>query len=89
MLPFSCLPAMLDSEACWVNVKVIGASQVGQLIQSKGGVVTAEQLAPFLDVTPDDLEKVDGYTNESYVVRHYPQHTVSPQRAVCWFAIKV
>ncbi|CAL8466800.1 g6336 [Coccomyxa elongata] len=41
---------------------------VGQLIQSKGGVVTAEQLAPFLDVTPDDLEKVDGYTNESYVV---------------------
>jgi len=46
----------------------VGFLQVGQLIQSKGGVVTAEQLAPFLDVSPDDLEKVDGYTNESYVV---------------------
>lgn len=34
-------------------------------------MVTAEQLAPFLDVTTDDLEKVDGYTNESYVVRHF------------------
>lgn len=42
---------------------------MGQLIQSRGGVVTAEQLAPFMDVTPEDVEKVDGYTNESYVVR--------------------
>lgn len=43
---------------------------MGQLIQSRGGVVTAEQLAPFMDVTPEDVEKVDGYTNESYVVRY-------------------
>ena len=48
----------------------LGTWQVGQLIQSKGGVVTAEQLAPFMDLTPDDLEKIDGYTNESYMVRH-------------------
>ena len=53
-----------------------GVWQVGQLIQSRGGVVTAEQLAPFMDVTPEDLEKVDGYTNESYVVRHtLPWHS--------------
>lgn len=42
--------------------------QVGQYIQSKGGVVTAEQLAPYLDVTPEDMEKVEGFTNEAYVV---------------------
>ena len=42
--------------------------QVGQYIVSKGGAVTAEQLAPYLDVQLDDLERVDGQVNESFVV---------------------
>ena len=45
--------------------------QVGQYIVSKGGAVTAEQLAPYLDVQLDDLERVDGQVNESFVVRCY------------------
>ena len=44
------------------------ALQVGQYIVSKGGAVTAEQLAPYLDVQLDDLERVDGQVNESFVV---------------------
>ena len=44
------------------------ALQVGQYIVSKGGAVTAEQLAPYLDVQLDDLERVDGQINESFVV---------------------
>ncbi len=43
--------------------------QAGQFIQSKGGVVTAEQLAPYLDVTPDAMERMDGSVSESYMVR--------------------
>ena len=35
---------------------------------SKGGAVTAEQLAPYLDVQLADLERVDGEVNESFVV---------------------
>ncbi|EIE26497.1 hypothetical protein COCSUDRAFT_46111 [Coccomyxa subellipsoidea C-169] len=53
-------PNLVHDEQRW--------KMVGQLIQSKGGVVTAEQLAPFMDLSPDDLEKIDGYTNESYMV---------------------
>ena len=30
--------------------------------------MTAEQLAPYLDVQPDDLERVDGQVNEDFVV---------------------
>ena len=30
--------------------------------------MTAEQLAPYLDVTPDALERVDGSVSESYMV---------------------
>ena len=47
----------------------VPALQVGQYIVSKGGAVTAEQLAPYLDVQLDDLERVDGQVNESFVVR--------------------
>ena len=46
----------------------VPALQVGQYIVSKGGAVTAEQLAPYLDVQLDDLERVDGQINESFVV---------------------
>ncbi len=35
---------------------------------SKGGAVTAEQLAPYLDVQMADLERVDGQVNEDFVV---------------------
>ena len=35
---------------------------------SKGGAVTAEQLAPYLDVRTADLERVDGQVNEDFVV---------------------
>lgn len=31
-------------------------SQIGQYISSNGGVVTAEELAPFLDVPPPSEE---------------------------------
>ena len=30
--------------------------------------MTAEQLAPYLDVQPGDLERVDGQVNEDFVV---------------------
>ena len=42
--------------------------QVGEYIMSKGGAVTAEQLAPYLDVQMADLERVDGQVNEDFVV---------------------
>lgn len=35
---------------------------------SKGGAVTAEQLAPYMDVQTADLERVDGQVNEDFVV---------------------
>ncbi|CAL5227405.1 g10362 [Coccomyxa viridis] len=41
---------------------------VGEYIMSKGGAVTAEQLAPYLDVQMADLERVDGQVNEDFVV---------------------
>jgi len=43
--------------------------QVGEYITSKGGAVTAEQLAPYLDVKTADLERVDGQVNEDFVVK--------------------
>ena len=43
--------------------------QVGEYITSKGGAVTAEQLAPYLDVQTADLERVDGQVNEDFVVK--------------------
>lgn len=35
---------------------------------SMGGAVTAEQIAPYLDVQPGYLERVDGQVNEDFVV---------------------
>ena len=46
----------------------MGLPQVGEYIMSKGGAVTAEQLAPYLDVQMADLERVDGQVNEDFVV---------------------
>ncbi|CAK0755565.1 hypothetical protein CVIRNUC_002384 [Coccomyxa viridis] len=52
---------------------------VGQYIVSKGGAVTAEQLAPYLDVQLDDLERVDGQINESFVVPALVQFEGHPE----------
>ncbi|KAK9822249.1 hypothetical protein WJX81_006259 [Elliptochloris bilobata] len=45
-------------------------AMVGQLIQSRGGVVAAEDLAPFLDVTPEALaaSREGAFVDEGYVV---------------------
>ncbi len=48
--------------------------QVGEFIMSKGGAVTAEQLAPYLDVQPGDLERIDGQVNEDFVVSSCLMH---------------
>ena len=50
--------------------------QVGRYIQSKGGVVTAEELAPFLD--PPEKSK-DGDIDESYVVPALVRFGGSPE----------
>ena len=48
----------------------VGGVQVGQYIQSRGGVVAAEELAPFLDVTPEALAaaREGAFVDEGYVV---------------------
>jgi hypothetical protein len=60
--------------------------QAGQYIQSRGGVVTAEQLAPYLDVTPESLERVDGSVSEAYMVHstagHHCCHACLPCNSV-------
>ena len=45
-------------------------AMVGQLIQSRGGVVAAEELAPYLDVTPEALaaSREGAFVDEGYVV---------------------
>lgn len=57
--------------------------QAGQYIQSRGGVVTAEQLAPYLDVTPADLERVDNTVSEAYMVRDRVLAPLNTNRR-CW-----
>lgn len=45
--------------------------QLGRYIQSRGGVVTAEEMAPFLDVTPAEIEEEQRFgrvANESFVL---------------------
>ena len=52
--------------------------QVGNYIQHKGGVVTAEELAPYLDVPPGkDLEST--VVDESYVVPALVRFGGSPE----------
>ena len=53
------------------------AAQVGQFIQSKGGVVTAEELAPFLD--PPERNKEDGAVEEDFVVPALVRFGGSPE----------
>lgn len=45
-------------------------AMVGQLIQARGGVVAAEELAPYLDVTPAALAaaREGAFVDEGYVV---------------------
>ena len=50
--------------------------QVGRYIQSKGGVVTAEELAPFLD--PPEKSR-DGDIDESYIVPALVRFGGSPE----------
>ena len=42
--------------------------QVGNYIQYKGGVVTAEELAPYLDVPPAGKDADSIVVDESYIV---------------------
>ena len=42
--------------------------QIGNYIQYKGGVVTAEELAPYLDVPPAGKDADSIVVDESYVV---------------------
>lgn len=43
--------------------------QIGQYISSNGGVVTAEELAPFLDVPPLDPDKVHFYSGNYIMLK--------------------
>lgn len=52
--------------------------QVGQYIQYKGGVVTAEELAPFLDV-PADTSSSDNMVDEGFVVPALVRFGGSPE----------
>lgn len=42
--------------------------QIGNYIQHKGGVVTAEELAPYLDVPPAGKDADSIVVDESYIV---------------------
>ena len=53
--------------------------QVGNYIQHKGGVVTAEELAPFLDVPPAGKDPESIVVDESYVVPALVRFGGSPE----------
>ena len=53
--------------------------QVGNYIQHKGGVVTAEELAPFLDVRPAGKDADSIVVDESYVVPALVRFGGSPE----------
>jgi hypothetical protein len=58
---------------CWQQVELLRVVMLsGMLIQSKGGVVTAEEMAPFLDPPASALAAVDNpdglYRDESWVL---------------------
>eukprot|EP00884_Botryococcus_braunii_P020460 jgi/Botrbrau1/7098/Bobra.0165s0120.2 len=52
---------------------------VGQYIKYKGGVVTAEELAPFLDVPADNLSRNDIMVDEGFVVPALVRFGGSPE----------
>lgn len=67
---------------CWVRVShTAGGAQVGQYIQSRGGVVAAEELAPFLDVTPEALAaaREGAFVDEAYVVPSLVRFSGQPE----------
>lgn len=53
--------------------------QVGQYIQHKGGVVTAEQLAPFLDVPTDNIRSDETMVDEGFMVPALVRFGGSPE----------
>lgn len=53
--------------------------QVGNYIQHKGGVVTAEELAPYLDVPPAGKDPESIVVDESYVVPALVRFGGSPE----------
>jgi hypothetical protein len=53
--------------------------QVGQYIQHKGGVVTAEELAPFLDAPSGDLRQDGTTVDEGFVVPALVRFNGSPE----------
>lgn len=54
-------------------------AQVGQYIQYKGGVVTAEQLAPFLDVPTNNIRPNDTMVDEGFMVPALVRFGGSPE----------
>ena len=50
---------------------------MGRYIQSKGGVVTAEELAPFLDPTPQSLDEDE--VDEGFVLPALVRFGGSPE----------
>ena len=53
--------------------------QIGNYIQHKGGVVTAEELAPYLDVPPAGKDSESIVVDESYVVPALVRFGGSPE----------
>ncbi len=53
--------------------------QIGNYIQHKGGVVTAEELAPYLDVPPAGKDAESIVVDESYVVPALVRFGGSPE----------
>ncbi len=53
--------------------------QIGNYIQHKGGVVTAEELAPYLDVPPAGKDPESIIVDESYVVPALVRFGGSPE----------
>ena len=69
----------LDSQACTSPLRHALVLQVGNYIQHKGGVVTAEELAPYLDV-PSAAKDADSHVvDESYVVPALVRFGGSPE----------
>lgn len=53
--------------------------KLGQYIQSRGGVVVAEEMAPYLDVTPEQVERKGAVVDESYVLPALTRLQGSPE----------
>ena len=65
------------SSLCRATNGTLGALQVGELISRSGGVVTAEQLAPYLDQSASSSDA--GALNEDFVVPALVRFGGSPE----------